>query len=1023
MLTTSEVSCSVSDEKSSLSPGGLNGKKESISINPKLFISMNKLIIKRLMLLVAGVLIGGILSAQQITVTGKVTDATDGLPIPGANILVKGTTIGTSTDVDGTFEIRTTEGVILSISFVGYLPQEVTVVSGQVLNITLEQDVFSIAEVVTIGYGTVKKTDLTGSVSAVSAKDFNRGSITSAQDLLVGKTAGVVITTAGGAPGSGSTIRIRGGSSLNASNDPLIIIDGVPIDNSNVSGSSNFLDFVNPNDIETFTVLKDASSTAIYGSRASNGVIIIETKKARAGSKLSVRYDGSTSIASAIKYVDVYSGDEIRQIAYDNVDLYGASTFTNLGSENTNWQDQIFRTAVSHDHSLSLTGSYKVLPYRFSVGYTDQQGILENTDMQRVTASLSLDPVFLAGALKVNLKVKGMSTKNNFGDSGAIGSAVNMDPTQAIYDGNPASDGYFQWANYGANLGTPNPVEQALAVDNTSEVNRIMGNLQLNYAIPYVPNLTANLNLATDYAKGEGVNNRPTTSPSVLTSPYWGRISDYSSVNTNNLLDLYFNYNYEIPEADSRLDVTAGYSWQHFAREGESYRTGYFDATHPEQEPVTSEYITENFLVSFFGRANYTYKERYLLTATARYDGSSRFAEGNKWGFFPSAAFAWKINEEAFMQSVPYLTDMKLRLGWGVTGQQDIGNDYPAQATYIISSPGSYYQIGGEYIPTLRPNAYDPDIKWEETTTLNAGLDLGFFSNRLLATIDVYKRTTNDLLNTVVIPSGSNFSNTLLTNVGSLENKGIELSLNVVPVSQKDLYFGIGFNFTYNKNEITKLLISEDPDYIGILYGDAFTGQKQVTRVGYPAYSFFVNQQIYDSQGNPIEGLYADLSGEGGAVNGDNDDKYIYHNPVPDYLFGLTFRFNYKNFDALASTRASFGNYVYNQVAAGASYDQMYQIGYWKNFPTFLSETDFVKRQFTSDYFVENASYFKLDNLSAGYTVERLFDMIDARFSITAQNLLTITKYRGLDPEVSGGIDNNFYPRPRTIMFGISLTY
>ena len=1023
MLTTSKAFCSVSGKNINSSGPGFFSKEESNNSKSKLFISMNKLIIKRLMLLVAGVLIGGIVFAQQITVTGRVTDATDGLPIPGANILVKGSTVGTSTDLDGNFSIQASEGAVLTFSFIGYVTQEITVVSEEPLNVNLEPDVMAIDEVVTIGYGTVKKTDLTGSVSSVSAKDFNRGSITSAQDLLVGKTAGVVITTSGGAPGSGSTIRIRGGSSLNASNDPLIIIDGVPIDNSRVSGSSNFLDFVNPNDIETFTVLKDASSTAIYGSRASNGVIIIETKKARAGSKLSVRYDGSTSIASAIKYVDVYSGDEIRQIAYDNVDIYGADTFTKLGSKNTNWQDEIFRTAVSHDHSLSLTGSYKIVPYRFSVGYTDQQGILENTDMQRVTASLSLDPVLLDGALKVNVKVKGMSTKNNFGDRGAIGSAVNMDPTQPIYDGNPASDDYFQWSNYGANLGTPNPVEQAFEADNNSKVNRIMGNIQLNYAIPYVPNLVANLNLATDYSKGAGVNNRPRTSPSVLTSPYWGRIADYSSVNKNNLLDFYLNYKYEIPEADSRLDVTAGYSWQHFAREGENYSSGYFDASHPYQQPVNSEYITENFLVSFFGRANYSYKERYLLTATARYDGSSRFAEGNKWGFFPSAAFAWKINEEAFMQDIPYLADMKLRLGWGITGQQDVGNDYPAQATYIISSPGSYYQIGGEYIPTLRPNAYDPDIKWEETTTLNAGLDVGLFNNRVLGTIDVYKRTTKDLLNTVVIPSGSNFSNTLLTNVGSLENKGIELSLNLVPVSQNELYLGVGFNFTYNKNEITKLLITDDPDYIGILYGDAFTGQKQVTRVGYPAYSFFVNKQIYDSEGNPIEGLYADLSGEGGAVNGDNDDKYIYHNPVPDYLFGITLRFNYKNFDALASARASIGNYVYNQVAAGSSYDQLYQIGYYKNFPTFLSETGFVKRQFTSDYFVENASYIKLDNLSAGYTLERLFDMIDARFSITAQNLVTITKYRGLDPEVSGGIDNNFYPRPRTIMFGISLTY
>jgi len=976
-----------------------------------------------MMIFIAGIMMSSVLFGQQITVTGKVTDALDGTTLPGVNVLVEGTTTGTSTNVDGEYSIRVNPDAILVFSFIGYLEQKIPVDNRTTINVDLEVNVMEIAEVVTIGYGTVKKDDLTGSVAAVTAKDFNRGSITSPQELLVGKTAGVVITTSGGAPGSGSSIRIRGGSSLNASNDPLIIIDGVPIDNSNVSGSSNFLNFVNPNDIETFTVLKDASSTAIYGSRASNGVIIIETKKARAGSPLSVRYDGRTSVATAIKYTDVFSGDEIRKIAYDKIDLYGAETLQKLGSENTNWQDEIFRTAVSQDHNLSLSGSYKTFPYRFSFGYTDENGILKNTDMQRVTGSLSLDPSFLEGSLKANLKLKGMSTNHNFGDAGAIGSAVNMDPTQPVYDGNLSTAYFYQWSTYGANLGTPNPVEQALKADNRSKVNRIMGNLILNYSNPMLPELTANLNIATDYSEGEGHNNRPVSSPSVLTSPLNGRLSDYSSTNQNSLLDFYLNYLKEISSIESNVDVTAGYSWQHFQREGENYTRGVVDPENPYQMTDSSSYITENYLVSFFGRANYSYKNRYLLTATVRFDGSSRFAEGNKWGVFPSAAFAWRINEEPFMAGVPALTDLKLRLGWGITGQQDIGNDYPAQATYIVSSPGSYYPIGGEYIPTLRPNAYDPDIKWEETTTLNAGLDFGFLNNRFTGTIDVYQRITNDLLNTVVIPSGSNFSNTLLTNVGSLENKGIEISLNGVPVSKQDMSLSIGFNFTYNVNEITKLLITEDPDYIGILYGDAFTGQKQVTRVGHPAYSFFLNKQIYDSDGNPIEGLYEDLSGEGGVVNGDNDDKYIYHNPVPDYLMGLTFRFNYKNFDALASSRVSIGNYVYNQVAAGASYDQMYQIGYWKNFPTYLRETNFVKRQFTSDYFVENASYFKLDNLSVGYTLENLFDMLDARLSITAQNLLTITNYSGIDPEVPGGIDNNFYPRPRIFMFGLSLTY
>lgn len=590
-------------------------------------------------------------------------------------------------------------------------------------------------------------------------------------------------------------------------------------------------------------------------------------------------------------------------------------------------------------------------------------------------------------------------------------------------DGNPLSDGYFQWGNYGANLGTPNPVEQLMVADNKSNVKRVIGNIQFNYKIPFIPELRANLNLATDYTESTGHNNRPTTSPSRITSPLWGRLSDYNGKNYNDLLDFYLNYTKGISQIKSRIDATAGYSWQHFKREGDSYTRGIVDAAHPYQKTDSSTFITENYLVSFFGRLNYTFSDRYLLTLTVREDGSSRFAKGNQWGLFPSAAFAWKIKEESFMKNVKAVSDLKLRLGWGVTGQQDIGNDYPAQAKYRSSSPGNYYPIGGVFLPTLRPDAYDPDIKWEETTTQNIGLDFGFMDDRISGSIDVYNRVTDNLLNTVTIPSGSNFSNTLLTNVGSLENKGAEFSLNLIPISQKDMSLNIGFNVTYNVNKITKLLTSDDPDYIGILYGDAFTGQKQVTRVGYPAYSYFLNKQVYDANGSPIEGMYVDLSGKGGTVNGDNADKYIYKNPVADVLLGFSARFAYKNFDLAASTRASIGNYVYNQVAAGASYDQMWANGYWHNQATYLSDTKFVKRQFTSDYFVDNASFFKLDNLSAGYNFDNLFDKMSARISFTVQNVLTITNYKGIDPEVAGGIDNNFYPRPRTFMLGISLSY
>ena len=855
---------------------------------------MEKLSGKRLFMLTFGIMMSLVVFGQQVRVSGTVTDAADRSTLPGVNVVVKGTLTGTITGLNGEYSLQAQPGDVLVFTFIGYLQQEVAVGNQTVVNVALQTDVQALDEVVVIGYGTVKKSDRTGSVTAVSSKDFNKGAITSAQDLLVGKTAGVVITTPGGAPGSGATIRIRGGSSLNASNDPLIIVDGVPISNNNVSGSSNILSFVNPNDIETFTILKDASATAIYGSRASNGVILITTKKGKAGAPFTVAYDGNVSVANAIEFVDVFSGDEIRQIAFEKAQdgLYDIDDLSLLGSQNTNWQKEIFRTAISSDHNLSLSGAVKNFPYRFSVGYTDQNGILQNTDMQRVTATLNLNPTFFKDDLKVNLNIKGMNTHQNFGDSGAIGSAVNMDPTQVVKDGNADSDGYYQWENYGANLGSPNPVEQALAADNRSIVNRVIGNIQLDYALPFFRDLRANLNMGTDYSTGDGHNNRPVTSPQTLTSPLNGRLTDYSSKYTNNLLDFYLNYVKDLNSIDSRIDATAGYSWQHFAREGDNYTRGIIDEQHQQYtKSDSSSYITENYLVSFFGRVNYILKDRYLLTATVREDGSSRFAEENRWGLFPSVALAWKIKDKSFLKDVKSVTDLKLRLGWGITGQQDVGNDYPAQAVYREASAGSYYPIGGQFLPTLRPDAYDPDIKWEETTTLNAGLDFGFVADRITGSVDVYKRTTNDMLNTVTIPSGSNFSNTLLTNVGSMENRGVEVSLNVIPVSKSDMTLNIGFNATYNQNEVTKLLITDDPNYIGVTYGTSFEGVRQVTRVGYPVRSYFVNKQVYDNNGNPVEGLYVDLSGEGGVVNGDNADKYIYHNPAPDWTLGLSARF------------------------------------------------------------------------------------------------------------------------------------
>lgn len=956
--------------------------------------------------------------AQDLQVSGVVTDAKDGSSLPGVSVLVKGTTLGTATDINGRYSLKTKAGATLVFSFIGYDRTEIAV-SQRVHNVALKPTATSLSEVVVIGYGEVKKSDATGSISKISTKDFNRGVINSPQELLMGKSAGVVISNPTGQPGGGSTIRIRGGSSLNASNDPLIIVDGMPIDNSGVSGNGNILSVVNPNDVESFTVLKDASATAIYGSRASNGVIIITTKKGVSGTPMKVTYSGTASLGVAQKFVDVYSGDEIRNIALEHESLYGNSSFEKLGSANTNWQNEIFRTAVSHDHNLSVTGNVVKIPYRASVGYTDQMGILKNTDMNRITGSIGVSPTFLDKSLKVDVNARLMHTNNNFGDAGAVGSAVAMDPSQVVKDGNAASDGYFQWYNYDASLGTANPVEQALVIDNTSKVNRFIGNILLDYSIPVVSGLRAVLNLATDHSSSDGHNNRPTTSPSGLTNSYFGQKNNYDATFTNKLLDFYLNYVKDLPSISSKLDLTGGYSWQRFHHDSHSFTESYTDSTHPYQSSRTNGPQTLQ-LLSFFGRVNYTFKENYLLTFTLRDDGSSRFSKANRWGLFPSAAFAWKVKND-LLKDVDVLSDLKLRLGWGVTGQQDVGSFYPYMSVYDFSNEGAYYLFDGEYISTLRPATYDPNIKWESTITQNVGLDFGFIKDKLTGSIDLYKRKTNDLLNTVTIPSLSNFSNRMTTNVGNLENKGVEITLNYLPIVKADESLNISGNFTYNVNKITKLLASDDPNYIGVLEGNAFTGQNQVSRVGYAVHSFFVNKQIYDANGNPIEGLYEDLSGKGGSVGGDNNDKYIYHNPDPKFLIGLSCRYTIKSFDFAASTRTSIGNYLYNAVAAGASFDQMYQIGYWHNEPKFLDDTRFIKRQFTSDYFVENASFFKLDNVSVGYT-HKFAKNVSARFSFTVQNALTITKYSGLDPEISGGIDNNIYPRPRTYLLGVGLS-
>ncbi len=976
--------------------------------------------------------------AQEKTISGKVSDATSKEALIGVTVQVEGTTLGVATDFDGKYTLKVKPGQKLVFSFVGYVAQTIVVGQQSTVNIALSPQTQGLDEVVVIGYGTVKKNDATGAVSTVSSKDFAKGGITSPQDLIVGKSAGTVITSSGGAPGSGSTIRIRGGSSMSASNDPLIIIDGFPVSNSGISGLANPLSTINPNDIETFTVLKDASATAIYGSRASNGVILITTKKGSTGKPMKIEYNGTMSVNTMPTYMDVMSGDEFRALALDlaKKSAVGLSmgSLGRLGNQNTNWQKEIYQAAFAHDHNVSMSGGIKTMPYRASVGYTNQNGILKTTNMERSTLAIGLDPAFLDNHLKVSVNIKGSYTKQNFGDQGAVGSAVAYDPTQPVMNGNTKFGGYNTWVNLSDVLpdgtmnpnGSPNPIGVANPVallnqtDNKSDVKRALGNVQLDYKFHFLPDLRANLNVGYDYFTTKGHNNASNDAAFTYRNGI-GRISTYSQTGKSKLLDFYLNYVKDIKSANSKIDATAGYSWQHFYKDGTSFSSN-GDGTQISDN--NTSFINENYLISFFGRLNYTFMERYLLTMTIRDDGSSRFAEANRWGLFPAAALAWKIKDESFLKNVAAVSDLKLRLGWGITGQQDIGNDFPYLPVYRGSTSTAQYQLGNTFYNTLRPNPYDANIKWEQTSTLNIGLDFGFLKNRITGSIDAYKRETKDLLNFIPIAAGSNFSNFLTTNVGNLENKGIELSLNGQIITSKDLNWSVGFNAAYNENKITKLTKTDDPNYTGVdvgLIGGGVGNFIQNQRVGFPSNSFYVFQQVYGSNGMPIEGLYVDRSGTGGTVTSNNLNKYHYKKPAPDYTIGINSRIAYKQMDFSFSGRANIGNYVYNNVASGALYSTVYnQSGFFNNIPKQVNNAKFTNTQYFSDFYVENASFFKMDNMSVGYNFEKFYS---ARVSLTVQNVFTITKYKGLDPEVNGGIDNNFYPRPRVFVLGVNLTF
>lgn len=1021
----------------------------------------------RALTLASGLLLTVSSFAQTNAVKGHVKDAS-GEPIMGATITVNGKAVGI-TDMDGNFSVDAAPGAKITFTYLGMTPQ--TVKASSNMNITLEDDSKALNEVVVIGYGVAKKSDLTGSVTAIKPDSKNKGVVVNAQDMLTGKVAGVNITSNDGTPGGGAKIRVRGGSSLNASNDPLIVIDGLAMDNDGVKGLSNLLSVVNPQDIESFSVLKDASATAIYGSRGSNGVIIITTKKGRKGQKPTVSYSGSITISEKKNTIDVLNADEFRATVEK---LYGkdSEAYSALGTANTNWQDLIYRTAISHDHNITVSGAAKSLPYRVSVGYTDQQGIVKTSDFKRATASLNLNPSFFQDHLTLNLNAKGMYARTLYTDGSVVSAAVRMDPTQDPYnftseyhknqlrdkDGNSLLDqtlknygGYFQWskkAEYGDNTWPftydsttqmPNPLSLLDQGSQIAHSRSFIGSADIDYKVHGFEDLRLHATLGADISKGRQSQSFATSCTNAL---YYGSYGGEEILKRNLSLSAYAQY-YKDFNKIHHFDIMAGYEWQHFWRSKNKDYVGYYPETNNDASLAGTERPhtpysekSESYLVSFFGRANYTLLDRYFLTATVRDDGSSRFKE--HWAWFPSFAFAWKANEEAFLKNANWLSDLKLRLGYGKTGQQagSIG-DYEWIPSYSISTgTNGFYPVTGTG-ELYRPNNYRPDLKWETTSTYNVGLDWGIMDQRLSGSVDWYYRKTTDLLNYAPLSSMAGYKNQAWQNIGSLKNTGVEAAITWRAIQTKDWFWTMTYNFTYNKNEITDLNgVSENGAPVvntNIKVGDGSGAYLQANQVGYAMNSYYVYQQVYDKNGKPIENCVVDRNGDG-KIN--ESDKYLYKSPAAPVTMGFSSRLEYKNWDFGFSLRASIGNYVYNNVEQSMSNMNTGEwfsnsLKYFSNRMKSTVERNWQTYEITSklsDYYVKNASFLKCDNITLGYSFNNLFKSsgwhgLSGRAYATASNVFTITNYDGLDPEVGDGNDNNLYPRPFSVVVGLSLNF
>jgi iron complex outermembrane receptor protein len=991
--------------------------------------------------------------SQEKIITGKVTDPRTGTGVAGVSVTPKSGPGGTQTGNDGAYRISVAPSVTtLVFSSVGFITQEVSIDGKSSVDVSLVINNASLGEVVIIGYGTARKKDLTGSVATVTSKDFQKGSITTPEQLIAGKVAGVQITSNGGAPGSGSTIRIRGGASLNASNNPLIVIDGVPVDNNGISGAANALALINPNDIESFTILKDASASAIYGSRASNGVIIITTKKGKSG-KMRFNFSTQYSLSTLPKQADVLSPSEFR--AY--VNSHGTpAQIALMGNASTNWQDEIYKNASTTDNNLSMSGTFKTMPYRVSVGYLSQDGILMTGNLNRKSASVTLNPRLFKDHLKIDINLKGSINNSRFADEGAIGNAVRFDPTQSVGSASKRYGGYFEWLDPSSTTGlrklSPlNPVGLLEQRTDKSEVQRSIGNIQFDYKLHFFPDLHVNLNLGYDIAKGEGTIYIPDSAASAYRrSPnalHGGVKNSYLQKKSNTIIETYLNYVKDIKSIDSRVDVIAGYSYQDFSAtnyNGKLDANGVLTDKEGKKWTPYSDYATDGYLITsptfrfdkpenrqiaYFGRLKYSLKDKYFLTGTIRGDGSSRFAKENRWSWLPSGAFAWKIKEEDFLKNVSVVSELKLRIGYGVTGQQDGIANYGYLPRYTVANSQAQYQFGNTFYDLYRPDGYNPNLKWEQTATSNLAIDFGFWNNRVTGSVEVYLKKTKDLLSVIDQPAGTNFSNKIISNIGNMENRGVEFTINTQPVKNKDLTWDLGFNVTYNKNEITKLTFTNDPTFPGNLVGGIAGGVGstiQIYSINYPKSSFYVYKQVYDKAGKPIENLFEDINRDG-LIN--VNDLYRYKAPDPDVFLGASSSVSWKKWNAGFSLRANLGNYMYNNRFSntGVQRNIIDPLVFLANGSRNLLETNFTgngDKYLLSDYYIQNASFMRMDNINIGYNAGEIISKnTNLRIGANVQNVFTVTKYKGLDPEVPGGIDNNFYPRPRTFAINVILDF